>query len=49
MICEFFEPNRWGGICHTQEDMECPKGVDCNAKYDAVGNLLHQDEEEDNL
>ena len=38
--CRFLEPNKFGNICHQEEEQECPEPDICTAQYDIHGRTL---------
>lgn len=38
--CRFLEPDKFGNICHQEEEQECPEPDICTAQYDIHGRTL---------
>lgn len=50
-VCEYYEEDEFGGICHAEDYCECPSEyVDtCKAEYDIHGNRLNEMGEDERL
>lgn len=43
MECPYFEPDKFGDICHSGREIECPNPYECTAVYDGCGNPLKEE------
>lgn len=47
--CDLCEPDKFGAICHANEETECPSNTYCDAEYDIHGNRLNEMAENEKL